>query len=183
MRWIAVSSAVALTAGLAASGGVANAHFFGGRYADNATHTYCSSESDDQDKAKVAPFVNDSMEHLENATVMSTNRFDCTDTIDVYWYVAPASDMPFGPDTLAFAQCVDPIADNRCQRARIAFNKAKLDRTDRQIRHTACHEISHTVGSDDGLESDSGCFPQSTYSNDIYHNTHEKSDHINPRYN
>lgn len=180
MRAIAWLGALALTVGLGLNAGMASAHNFGARKADNGTHTYCSSESDDQDRARMAPFVNNSMDHLDNATDMTTNRFDCTDTIDVYWYVAPASDMPVA-GALAFEQCVDLLPDNRCQRARIAFNKAQIDRADRAVRHTTCHEISHTVGSEDTADGDTGCWPQSRYSDDIYHNSHETG-HINDRY-
>lgn len=181
MRWFAVPGALALSTGLVLNAGIANAHYFSGRYADSALHTYCSSETDDQDKARMAPFVGASMEHLENATAMTTVKIiDCSNFTDVYWYVAPNSDMPTA-GALAFAECVDPLPDNKCERARIAFNKAHIDREDRAVRHTTCHEISHTVGSDDGLTGDTGCFPQSSYSSDIHHNEHEKN-HINNRY-
>ena len=63
----------------------------------------------------------------------------------------------------------------------MTINEDRLWRTDQQIRHTVCHELAHTVGSDDGDTRSDGCFPTSGHSTDIFWNTHEIN-HINARW-
>ena len=49
----------------------------------------------------------------------------------------------------------------------MTFNEDNyFTRTDQQQDHTVCHELAHTLGSDDGLQLSTGCFPQSTFSSD-----------------
>lgn len=156
------------------------AHYFSGRYADSAIHTYCSSENTQADYDRLQPFVSASMVHLDAATVMSDSAVSCSTSTDFYWYATPPSSFS-KPTTLGDATCVNTLSNNECDRARVRFNEDKLNRTDQQVRHTVCHEISHTLGSDDGHTATSGCFPQSSFSDGIYHTTHEKN-HINAYY-
>jgi hypothetical protein len=179
-RWVTPTVA-AVCAVVLLPCGMASADYFGGPYADSLVHTYCSIESNDADRQAFRPQFNHSMNHLENVTTLGTDLVDCpTYAEDVYWYVAPASDFS-DPDALAGTLCMVPLASNKCDTFRIRFNKAFINRTDTQRRHTACHEISHSVGSDDGSTASNGCFPQSTHSNGTTHTTHEIN-HINNQY-
>lgn len=157
----------------------ANAHYFSGPvgYADSRAHTYCSSETNQADHDRLDGFVYNSMLHLSRQTVMTQHQVSCTTSTDFYWFATQFSD----PSTLGAVTCRNWLQGNVCDRFRMRFNEDRLGRTDRQVRHTACHEISHTLGSADGLQTPNGCFPQSRYSDGTTLVPHEEG-HIDGRY-
>lgn len=181
-RWRRRTPLVAVLAVVGVLVGVtpAGADYFGGRYADSSIHTYCSSETTSSDYNELQPKVKASMDHLAAVTDMYASATSCTSTTDFYWYATDQSNFT-SSTVLGGTTCVNTLSDNKCDRFRIRFNEDQLDRTNTQIRHTACHEISHSLGSDDGLTVSTGCFPQSSYSDGISHTTHEIY-HINAQY-
>lgn len=171
--------ALVLLVGIASASSAYWMHFFNGPegYADSRHHTYCSSESSAADRDRLDGFIDASMLHLSRQTVMTKSSISCSTSTDFYWFATNFTD----PDILATVECKNSLPGNKCDRFRMQFNEDHLNRTNRQVRHTACHEISHTVGSSDGLTSVNGCFPQSRYSDGTSHVTHEIR-HIDDHY-
>ena len=151
---------------------IARADYFGGRYADNDQHRYASIESKDSHHNELNPFVTDSMHsdyELDTDNDINTINDGRQSAVpgthvDVYWYAADESHFS-RPSVLGDATCKKTMSNNKCDQFRIRFNEDKLiGNTAGQIGHTVCHEIGHTLGSDDGLTDDEGCWPQSKYS-------------------
>ena len=101
--------------------------------------------------------------------------------VDVYWYAADESHFS-RPTILGDATCMKTMSNNKCDQFRIRFNEDTLiGNSASQVGHTVCHEIGHTLGSDDGLAEDEGCWPQSKYSLDTDLTVHE-IDHLKDKY-
>lgn len=168
---------------------IAIAHYFGGRYADNDQHRYASMESNDAHHSELNPFVTDSM-HSEYElgtdnyinTINDGRQSGVPGThVDVYWYAADKSHFS-RPTVLGDATCMKTMSNNKCDQFRIRLNEDVLiGNTARQIGHTVCHEIGHTLGSDDGLTDKEGCWPQSKYSLGTDLIPHE-IDHLKDKY-
>lgn len=163
---------------------IAAADFFGGRYADDTTHHFVSIESNNADFEELDGKFTAAMQHLDATTQMrdvKRNRHDYVSWVDAYWYATDQSNFS-NPTVNGDTTCMAALASNRCDRFRVRFNEDRLWRSNRRIRRTACHEILHTVGFDDGWTGNSGCLPGwgtgPGFSDDIYMNTHEKN-HIN----
>ena len=168
---------------------IAAAHYFGGRYADNDQLRYASIESNDSHYNELNPFVTDSMHsdyELDTDNDINTindGRQSAVPSarVDMYWYAADESH--FSRSTiLGDATCMKTMSNNKCDQFRVRFNEDTLiGNTASQVGHTVCHEIGHTLGSDDGLTEDEGCWPQSKYSLDTNLTVHE-IDHLKDRY-
>lgn len=86
--------------------------------------------------------------------------------VDVRWWATDQNNFRT-TGVLATVVCrIDGNATrNECDSFDMRFNEDNyFGRTDRQQDHTVCHELAHTIGSDDGLDLSIGCFPQSSFS-------------------
>lgn len=185
---LVVLAAVAALAVAFAS--TASADFFGGRYADNDQHRYQSIECNDADHTELNKYVKGSMrKDYEDQTNDDINTIltprDCgtipPSTVDVYWYATDKNNLP-SPTAWASVKCVDTLSNNKCDQFRMRFNEDTLVGASKpQKKHTVCHEIAHTLGSDDGDQSPDGCFPQSTVSLAKKLNQHEIN-HLKAKY-
>lgn len=152
----------------------ASADFFGGRYADNDQHRYASTESNNADHNALDPAFSGSMYsdfELDTGSDINTindgrSTGQPPSTVDVYWFAADQSVFSH-PGVWGDALCVDTQGSNHCDQSRVRFNEDTLiGASSTQQAHTICHEISHTLGSDDGDTDNKGCFPQSGFSLD-----------------
>jgi hypothetical protein len=170
-----VAGSVLLVA--APSSGV-SAHYFGGRYADDRSHVFVSTETTNSHFNTLDPIFTAAMAHLDAVTVMwdvKRARNDFVSTVDIYWFATPSSSFS-NPNTVADTTCiVAAAAANRCDSFRVRFNESYLGNTANEIRHDTCHEILHTVGADDGGSFSDGCLGSNQTA--IYMNQHEK-DHV-----
>jgi len=168
---------------------IAYADFFGGRYADNDQHRFASIETNDAHHSELDPFVTDSMywdyevdTDEDINTINDGHQSGVPGThVDVYWFASDKSQFS-KPSVLGDATCMVTMSNNKCDQFRIRFNEDKLiDHTDSQKEHTVCHEIGHTLGSDDGSTDSEGCWPTSAYSTDGDLSDHEIA-HLKDRY-
>lgn len=169
--------------------GVASAHFFDGRYADNDQHRFVSIESNDSHFEELDEHFSPSMywdfevdTDNDINTINDGRQSSVPGTnVDVYWYATDQNNFS-KPTVLGDATCMVTMSDNKCDQFRVRFNEDRLiGSSTAQKGHTVCHEISHTFGANNGLTEDNGCWPQSKYSLDTDLNSHE-IDHLKDRY-
>lgn len=150
---------------------VANAqveNFFGGPFADGRDHYFVSIESTEGHFLYLNHFMHFTMFNQYNArtdiVAHERARHDYQSWVDLYWYGTSSANYD-NPAALADATCMAALAGNRCDRFRVRFNEDLIfSRTHEQNWHTMCHEVAHTIGSDDGATDSIGCFPQSSFS-------------------
>lgn len=110
---------------------------------------------------------------VTNLTLEET--FDTSPWVDVVWWAADESSFRT-TSVLADVTCPRTLANNRCDSFHLKFNEDNyFGRTDLQQDHTVCHELAHTIGSDDGSTSPWGCFPQSRFSSGRFLTSNEQT--------
>ena len=113
-------------------------------------------------------------------TTYERPRHDHDSEVDMYWFATDQSNFS-RTTVLGDAYCLNS-SNNVCTQFRVRFNEDTLiPASEAQKWHTTCHEIAHTLGSDDGDTRTTGCFPQSAYSLGRDLTTHEVG-HLNARY-
>lgn len=159
------------------------ADFFGGKYADDESHSIRTIESTKAHRDEIWTDIREYINHYDRTTVMNFWETTRTDSwVDVRWWATDQSNFRT-TSVIASVSCrVDGYAPkNECDSFDMKFNEDKhIGRADSKQDHTVCHEFAHTLGSDDGLTLDIGCFPQSKYSSAEFLSGAEK-DVINAR--
>lgn len=141
--------------------------FFGGPYADDESHSIRTIESTASHRDGIWTDIRERITHYDRTTVMDLWETTRTNSwVDVRWWATDRNNFRT-TSVLADVTCrIDGLASrNECDSFDMRFNEDNyFTRTDRQQDHTVCHELAHTIGSDDGLNRDVGCFPQSGFS-------------------
>ncbi len=159
---------------LIASVGTAYADYFGGRYADTATHTWWNGAARSYDVPIWGPINEDIMyDEIEAKTVIDAIKVSyhykaglTYPWVDFSWWAADLQ-APRGGS----ATCDEPIGSSRCDHFHVIYDDDPGQTTNSK-RQKVCHELLHTLGADDGSTA-GGCMgggPDGTLnSHDIGH--------------
>lgn len=133
-------------------------------YADNAEHTYISTESNSYYRDYWDPYFDGEIDGQYDAnTVLFDNELVSYSTnVDVYWYSEPASSSSWGPGDGAVAAkttCMEYVSGSTtvCNRFRVMIKDDATGLSSLLSKNLACHELGHTVGFRDGGNNGTSC--------------------------